>query len=39
MKDKAVGLGREQKGCPDILGILSKGEEGRAWRQDTHLRD
>jgi hypothetical protein len=36
MKDKAVGLGKEQKGCPDILG---KRREGRAWRQNTHLRE
>jgi hypothetical protein len=36
MKDKATGLGREQKGCPDILG---KGGEVRAWRQDALLRD
>jgi hypothetical protein len=36
VKDKVAGLGREQKRCPDILG---KGGEGRAWRQDTRLRD
>jgi hypothetical protein len=36
MKDKAAGPGREHKGYPDILG---KGGEGRAWRQDTCLRD
>jgi hypothetical protein len=36
MKDKAMGLGRGQKGCP---GILGKRGEGRAWRQDIYLKD
>jgi hypothetical protein len=33
---QGVGLVREQTGYLDILG---KGGEGRAWRQDAHLRD
>jgi hypothetical protein len=35
-KGHVVRLWRRQKRCTDILG---KGEEGRAWRHDTHLRD
>jgi hypothetical protein len=36
MKDKVAGPGREKKGCPDVLG---KEGEGRARKQDAHLRD
>jgi hypothetical protein len=37
-RDEGQGMGprREQNGYPDILG---KGREGKAWRQDTRLRD
>jgi hypothetical protein len=35
-KGHAVRPWRKQKMCPDILG---KGEDGRAWRHDTCLRD